>query len=37
MIEALREIAHGMSDMGPCTDVAVMKTIARQALGEISR
>ena len=35
MIEALREIAHGTSGMGPKTDLAVVQTIARKALGEI--
>lgn len=32
---ALREIAHGSSGAGVRTDIAVMQTIARRALGEV--
>lgn len=35
LVKALREIAHGTSGSGARTDVAVMQTIARRALGEL--
>lgn len=35
LIAALREIAHGSSGTGARTDLAVVQTIARQALGEL--